>query len=99
MLTIKLSEPTVFTDLNQNEGLASDFARDSITIEKLKYKHIRAALQHPESDQMHHLMLITTGLSEQDVGELTPEDAAHIGLFLHQELSKFNNLSNNNSGQ
>lgn len=95
MTTIKLSEPTVFNDLNKNEGLAPDFARDSITIEKLKYKHIRAALQHPEADQMHYLMILTTGLSENDAGELTPEDAAQIGLFLHQELNKFNNLSNN----
>lgn len=54
---------------------------------------IRAALQYPEPDQMHQLMIMLTGLSEADVGEFLPEDAAKIGLFLHQELNKFNQAS------
>jgi hypothetical protein len=94
-ITIKLTEQIVFSDLNKKEGKNNDFARDAITIETLKYKHIRAALKYPESDQMHQLMIMLTGLSENDVGELLPEDAARIGILLHQELNKFNEISQN----
>lgn len=92
---IKLTEPTIFPDLNRKEAKNESHARDFVTLEKLKYKHIRAALKYPEPDQMHQLMIILTGLSEIDAGELLPEDAAKIGIFLHQELNKFNQLSQN----
>lgn len=88
--SMNLSEPTVFPDLNKKEDKTADFHRDVINIERLKYKHIRAVLKFPEIDQMHHLMLMVTGLNENDIGELLPEDAAKLTLMLHESLRKFN---------
>lgn len=48
---INLSEPTVFPDLNSKESKNTDFPRETLHIEKLKYKHIRAALKYQEVDQ------------------------------------------------
>lgn len=87
---INLSEPTILPDLNKQEGKTADICREAITVEKLKYKHIRAALKYPEIDQMHHLMMMVTGLNESDIGELLPEDAAKLTLMLHESLKKFN---------
>ena len=88
--SMSLSEPTVFPDLNKQEDKTADFHRDVINVERLKYKHIRAVLKFPEIDQMHHLMLMVTGLNENDIGELLPEDAAKLTLMLHESLRKFN---------
>jgi hypothetical protein len=92
-VTIKLTEQTIFPELNRKEGKNEDYARDFISIESLRYKHIRAALKYPDQEQLHQLMMMLTGLSEVDVGELLPQDAAKVGSFLQQEISKFNQLS------
>jgi hypothetical protein len=88
--SLNLSEPTVFSDLNKLENKTADFSREVINIERLKYKHIRSVLKFPEIDQMHHLMMIVTGLNENDIGEMLPEDAAKLTLMLHESLKKFN---------
>jgi hypothetical protein len=93
MMRITLSEPTVFPDLNSKESKGFDFSRDMLDIEKLKYKHIRSALKFPEIDQMHHLMMMLTGLNENDIGELAPEDAARISFMLHESLMKYNQFN------
>ena|SRR5690242_8304094 len=92
---INLSEPTVFPDLNSKESKHSDFPRETLSIEKLKYKHIRAALKYQEADQMHHLMMMLTGLNDNDIGELAPEDAAKISLMLHESLMKYTQFNPN----
>lgn len=90
---INLSEPTIFPDLNNKESKNIDSPRESLHVEKLKYKHIRAALKFQETDQMHHLMMMLTGLNENDIGELLPEDAAKISFMLHESLMKYNQLN------
>lgn len=87
-----LSEPTVFPDLNKNENQAPDFSRNELTINALKYKHFRAVIKYPEADQMHQLMLVMTGLSEDDMGELTPTDAAGISQIIFQSMKKYMEL-------
>lgn len=92
MTTIHLSEPTIFPDLNHNENQDQNFARTQLELKSLKYKHFRAVLQYPEADQMHHLMMAMTGLSEEDIGELTPNDAAEISGIIFDSMRKYMEL-------
>lgn len=94
MLVMNLYQPTIFADLNKKESQAPDFARTTLNIDDLKYKHIRAALKFPEIDQMHQLMLMLTGLTENDIGELSPQDAATLTLTVQEHLMKFNQPAN-----
>ena len=94
MDTITLSEPTIFPELNKQESLASDFARVTLNVSKMKYKHIRSALKFPEIDQIHHLMMMLTGLHENDLGELAPKDAAKLTFLLQESLLAFNQPAN-----
>jgi hypothetical protein len=87
--TIQLDEPTVFLDLNKKEGVAADFERSELKLNSLKYKHFRAVLQYPEADQMHHLMLAMTGLSENDLGELSPATAAEISGLVFESMKEY----------
>jgi hypothetical protein len=92
MTTFQLSEPTAFSDLNKNEGRELDYERDAIELKTLKYKHFRSVLKYPEEDQMHQLMLAMTGLTEDDIGELTPSDAAEISHLIFQSMKKYMEL-------
>jgi hypothetical protein len=92
MTTFTLSEATVFPDLNAKENLPAEHTRPSIPLISLKYKHFRSVLQYPEIDQMHHLMLAVTNLSEDDMGELSPNDAAEISRIIFQSMKKYMEL-------
>lgn len=92
MTTFTLSEPTVFADLNKAEGKEANHERSEISINTLKYKHFRSVVQYPEADQMHHLMRIMTNLSEDDIGELTPNDAAGISHLIFDAMKEYMKL-------
>jgi hypothetical protein len=92
MTNFTLSEPTIFPDLNKQEGLGMDHARQELVLTPLKYKHFRSVMQYPEIDQMHHLMLAITHLTEDDIGELTPNDAAEISRIIFQSMKKYMEL-------
>lgn len=92
MTTFRLSEPTVFPGLNKIENQEPDYARSEIGLNSLKYKHFRAVLKYPEEDQMHQLMLAITGLCEDDIGELTPADAAEISHIIFKSMKKYMEL-------
>ena len=92
MSTFTLSEATVFADLNAKENQPATHARTTIPLISLKYKHFRSVLQYPEVDQMHHLMLAVTNLSEDDMGELSPNDAAEISRIIFQSMKKYMEL-------
>lgn len=89
MTTIQLTEPTAFPDLNAKEQQPADFQRTTLTLQPLRYKHFRGVLQYPEQDQMHHLMLNMTGLTETDLGELTPDDSAEISNIVFNAMKKY----------
>lgn len=95
MTSFKLEEATVFPQLNKKEGKDADYARDELSLISLKYKHFRDVLKYPERDQLHHLMMTATGLSEVDLGELTPNDAAEISAYVLNSIKKFMDLSRN----
>lgn len=92
MAIISLSEPTVFSDLNKNEGKEVGYARSELFANSLKYKHFRSVMQYPEADQMHHLMMALTGLSENDIGELSPIDAATISGLVFDSMKAYMQL-------
>lgn len=92
MAIFKLSEPTIFPGLNKTETQEPHFERSEIQLNTLKYKHFRSVLKYPEEDQMHQLMLALTGLTEDDLGELTPTDAAEISHLIFQSMKKYMEL-------
>jgi len=92
MKTFNLSEATIFPDLNKKEAQDLELSRDALQLNTLKYKHFRAALKFPEQDQMHQLMLSMTNLSEDDIGELTPNDAAGISGIVFDAMKKYMEL-------
>ena len=85
----QITEPTIFPELNQKEGLDPNHERSSLPLNKLKYKDFREIVKYPEEDQMHHLMLEMTGLSESDLGELSPDDAAEISTIIYEAMKKY----------
>lgn len=87
--SIQLEEPTIFLDLNKKENQPDDFARTELTLAPLKYKHFRSVVQYPEADQMHHLMLAMTGLSEDDLGELSPASAAEVSGLVFDSMKEY----------
>lgn len=85
----QLTEATVFPDLNAKEQQPADYSRMTLSLNTLRYKHFRGVLQYPEQDQMHHLMLVVTGLSESDLGELTPDDSAEVSNIVFNAMKKY----------
>lgn len=85
----QLTEATIFPDLNAKEQQSADHSRTTLNLQTLRYKHFRAVLQYPEQDQMHHLMLSMTGLTEDDLGELTPDDSAEISKIIFDAMKKY----------
>lgn len=89
---IQLSEPTVFPDLNKSEHQDINFERSELKLNSLKYKHFREVMKKSAEDQMHHLMKALTGLSENDLGELSPTDAAEISAIIFDSMKNYMEL-------
>jgi hypothetical protein len=89
MNAFTLSEPTVFPDFNKKSGRDAAYAVTELQLHSLKYKHFREIAKFPEEDQMHRLMLSMTGLTEEDIGELTPNDAAGISQIIFESMKKY----------
>lgn len=77
-ITIQLTAPTVFADLNAKQELDADHARSEVQVSRLKFKTFRAMSALPEERQMMFAISELTGLSENDIDELYTEDAAAI---------------------
>jgi len=92
---LTLSEATIFADFNAENNLEENNALTEITLSRLKYKHFREVAKYPEQDQMHHLMLSLTRLSEDDLGELLPDDAAEISKIIFEAMQKYIQLGQN----
>lgn len=92
MSELNLVVPTAFPDLNKKEGKEADFERNELKLNSLKYKHFRSVMKHKEADQMHHLMMSLTGLSEDDVGEFSPADAASISGLVYDSMKEYMQL-------
>lgn len=89
MTIFTLSEPTIFPDFNMKQGKDANFSISEIKLNSLKYKHFREVIKFPEEDQMHQLMLAMTGFTENDVGELNPNDAAGISQIIFEAMKSY----------
>lgn len=77
-ITLKLSSPTVFPDLNEKEGKPADYAREELQVSRLKFKHFKEMNNKPQDKQMIYAISELTGLSENDIDELYAEDAGEM---------------------
>lgn len=92
-IVLKLTTPTIFPDLNQSEGKEENYARDSIRIARLKYKHFKTMQKLEEAEQMQHAISALTGLTENDIDELYAEDAAEITAVIYGFMKKYLTLA------
>lgn len=88
-VVVKLSSPTIFPDLNKAEGKEPNFARDSVSVARLKYKHFKQMHHLEDAQQMQHAISALTGLSENDIDELYAEDAAEITKVIYGFMQKY----------
>ena len=88
-IIVQLSGPTVFPDLNKAEGKPLDFARESIGVSRLKYKHFKQMNHLDDMQQMQFAICALTGLSEHDLDELYAEDAAEITKVIYGFMQKY----------
>ena len=88
-VTVTLSAPTIFPDLNKSEGKEPDFARESIAVSRLKYKHFKQMNHLEDAQQMQHAISALTGLTENDIDELYAEDAAEITKVIYGFMQKY----------
>lgn len=93
--SIKLNYPVVFSDLNISKGFNPDHITTEITLNVLKYKHIKEMQTIKLEDQMNYALMVITGLSEGDLDELSSEDAAELIGIIHQSLKKYMELAQN----
>ncbi len=92
-ITLKLSAPTIFPDLNESEGADAQFAREVLTIHRLKFKHMKTLQKIDDEQQMIQLISKLTGLSEGDIDELYAEDAAEITAVVFGFMKKYIELA------
>lgn len=92
-IIIKLSAPTIFPDLNKSEGHDTEFARDVLTIHRLKFKHMKTLHQVDDEHQIIQLISKLTGLSEADIDELYAEDVAEVTSVVFGFMQKYVELA------
>ena len=88
-ITIKLSSPSVFPDLNKKQQQDENYARDVIEIERMRYGHIKAMQTISPEKQTHWAIQTLTGLSENDLDQLYTEDAAEITKTIFGFIEKY----------
>ncbi|ALA23614.1 hypothetical protein AVI51_09950 [Piscirickettsia salmonis] len=89
MKSISLSEEIILPSLNVKEGKDQEFSRNELNLKAIKYKDFRKVMLLPEEDQMHTMMKIVSGLSEDDIGELSAEDTAEISEYVFESIHKY----------
>ncbi len=90
---LELTVPTVFQNLNQAEGKEANFERTSLTIKRLKLKHILKMQTLPEDTQMFEAISLLTGLDSEDISELDAVDAAQLTSLVYESMTEFFKLA------
>lgn len=88
-VTVTLTAPTVFPVLNKTEGKDPEYARSTIAVSRLKYKHFKQMHHLEDAQQMQHAISALTGLTEEDIDELYAEDAAEITRVIYGFMQKY----------
>lgn len=92
-MIINLTVPTIFADLNKAESKDESHARDTLKVDRLKFKHFKKMQSMSEAEQMQYAICALTGLSETDLDELDAEDAAEITGVIYGYMQKYLDLA------
>ena len=85
---LKLVNETIFPDLNRSQGLDAKYVTQELPLNELKYKNLRAMQPMKPEQHMNYIMMVLTGLTEQDLDELSSDDAAELIGIVHNILEK-----------
>ena len=92
-ISVKLSSPSIFPDLNKTEGRDETYARSEIEIARMRYGHIKEMQNISPEKQTHWAMQKLTGLSENDINEMYAEDAAEVTRTIFGFIEKYFTLA------
>ncbi len=85
---LKLVKGTMFPDLNRSKGLDATYVTTELPLNELKYKNLREMQTMRPEQHMNYIMMILTGLTEQDLDELSSDDAAELIGIVHKIIEK-----------
>lgn len=88
-IRINLSHPTILPDLNKKEQKETDFARDFIEVERMRYGHIKEMQAINPDQQTHWAIKRLTSLSDNDIDQLFAEDAAEVTKTIFGFIEKY----------
>ena len=92
---LKLVNETIFPGLNLSKGLNAAHATKEIPLNELKYKNLREMQTMKPEQHMNYIMMVLTGLTEQDLDELSSDDAAELIDIVHKVIKKHLELGKN----
>jgi hypothetical protein len=90
---IKLSNPTVFPDLNKKENQSETYARDFVEIERMRYGHIKEMQAIAPEEQTQWAIKKLTGMSDNDIDQFYAEDAAEVTKTIFGFIEKYFSLA------
>jgi len=85
---LKLVNETIFPDLNKFKSLDISTITTELPLNGLKYKHLREMEKMKPEKHMVYIMTVLSGLTEQDLDELSSDDAAELIGMVHKLIKK-----------
>lgn len=92
---LRLVNGTVFPNLNRSKGLGAEHVTTELPLNELKYKNLREMQTIKPDQHMGYIMMVLTGLTEQDLDELSSDDAAELIGIVHKLVEKHVELGKN----
>ena len=83
-----LTNSVILTDLNNDLGRSPSDITTELLINVLKYKHLKEMAILPPERQILYAMMQITGLTENDLDELSVEDIANIMSIIYKCTEK-----------
>lgn len=81
--------PTIFPVLNKKLDQDPAIETGSITVQRMKHKHIRKMQTLSDEEQVQYVMTELTGLSAEDIDELDAEDSAQLSEVIFGFMKKY----------
>jgi hypothetical protein len=85
---LKLVNGAIFPDLNRSKGLDVNCVTTELPLNELKYKHLKEMQTLNLQQQMSYIIMVLTGLTEQDLDEISSDDAAELIGIVHKLLER-----------
>ncbi len=85
---LKLINGEVFPDLNKIKGLDATYVTKELLLNELKYKNLKEMQKMKPEQHITYIMMVLTGLTEQDLDELSSDDAAELMDIVHKLIAK-----------